>query len=267
LKLSQPGSPGAVKRVGQRAFTLIELVISTALMAMILGGAYACLQAGLSTRALVDSREEVLQNARVALSMLSADLRAACPLSKDVEFVGMNRLLGTAPADNLDFATHHYNPRRRGEGDWCEVSYFLDRNPESKQLSLWRRRDPTPDHEPFAGGIREEIAQGLLGLRFEHYDGLDWYQEWGDPDARAGASLRDRPNLAGLPEAVRITLWFDSKPPRGVSGRPPPTTNEPPLIFQTVVRLELAGAAFRGSTGGGNAPGAPQPAPNPGGQP
>src|SRR5690348_3976793 len=61
------------------AFTLIELVISSALMVIILTAAYLCLSAALAGQKLLEPRAEVVQNARVALSLLSADLRAACP--------------------------------------------------------------------------------------------------------------------------------------------------------------------------------------------
>src|SRR5437867_11011083 len=64
------------------AFTLIELVISSALMALILVSAYLCLTSGLASRKLIESRAEAVQNARVAMALLSADLRCACPLSK-----------------------------------------------------------------------------------------------------------------------------------------------------------------------------------------
>src|SRR5271170_5422359 len=100
-----------------RGFTLIELVISAAVGAMILMGAYLCLSAGLASQKMIDPRVDVLQSARVVLAMMSADLRAACPLDKEYAFLGMHRALGIADADNLDFATHNYTPRRDHEGD------------------------------------------------------------------------------------------------------------------------------------------------------
>src|SRR5438552_16104817 len=57
------------------AFTLIELTISAALMALILVSAYACLSSSISSRKLIDSRADAARSARVALSLLSADLR------------------------------------------------------------------------------------------------------------------------------------------------------------------------------------------------
>ncbi len=233
-------------------FTLIELVISAALMAMILVSAYLCLTAGVASRKLIESRAEVVQNARVAMALISADLRCACTLSKEFEFVGMHRMIGEVEADNLDFATHNYSPRRAREGDWCEVSYFLDKDPESGKISLWRRRDPTPDDEPLSGGSREEIARGLRGLRFEYYDGYDWYDEWGDPKGRrkGQSSSLEPPNLSGLPEAVRITLWLEPSSQSALETSVDKVSAEPPLVFQTVARLNLAAISQRSSSGG-----------------
>jgi hypothetical protein len=128
------------------------------------------------------------------------------------------------------------------------MSYFLDRESESGKFSLWRRRNPTIPLDPLAGGSREEIARGLRGLKLEYYDGFDWYDDWGDPDGHGKArdSLKRQPNLDGLPEAVRVTLWFElgpgsAKPAAADDDSAAPTT----LAFQTVCRLNLAGISLR----------------------
>ena len=133
------------------------------------------------------------------------------------------------------------------EGDFCEVSYFLEQEKDSDQLSLWRRRDPNPDGEPLSGGNREEIARSVRGLRFEYFDGLDWYDEWGEVKGQAKAenSLIEKPNVSGLPEAVRITLWIDTKPQSSKKVSQENETIEPPMVFQTVARLNLAAIAPR----------------------
>lgn len=223
---------------GSPAFTLIELVISTALMALVLAGAYTCLNAGLSAQKLVEPRTDVLQSARVALGLFSADLRCACPLPKGAPFLGIHRLLGTHSADNLDFATHNHTPRRPGEGDFCETSYFLEKDPRTGRFTLFRRRNPTLAFDPLSGGVREELATGLSGLRLEYYDGLFWYDSWGDPQAGSAKSEAStpKPNHVGLPEAVRITLLFD---PQTSPDAQPVDEPESPLTFQTIVRLNL----------------------------
>ena len=245
--------PRRVASAKHTAFTLIEVVVSSALMAIILVSAYLCLNAGVVSQKMIEPRVEIFQNARVALAILGADLRAACPLSTNYQFIGAQRMIGEIEADNLDFATHHYTPKRDGDGDFCAVSFFLDRNAESGQLSLWRRRNPMIGPDPFSGGSREEIAQGVLGLRLEYYDGFDWYNTWGDESGKAATSRRDQPNLTGIPEAVRITLLLDSNPGSKTAAE----TNAPPLVFQTVARLELADRPAGGVAAGATATGAP----------
>jgi prepilin-type N-terminal cleavage/methylation domain-containing protein len=250
----------------RRAFTLIEVVISAALMALIIVSAYLCLNAAVSSQKMIEPRSTVFQNARVAMSLVAADLRCACPLSKDSAFLGMHRMMGTVEADNLDFATHNYTPRRPREGDYCQVSLYLDKDPESGQYVLYRRRNPAIALDPLAGGTREEIARGLLGLRFDYYDGFDWYESWGEVDRRSKAqtSRRERYNLEGMPQAVRITLMFDPNPKSkpadssGTAASSPSTeepATEPPLVFQTVARLNLAMAAQNASASGSDTSG------------
>jgi type II secretion system protein J len=257
-----------IVRQRSSGFTLVEIVISVSLMALILVSAWLCLSSGLASQKVIESRTDAVQSARIALARMTADLRAACPLSKEIEFLGMHRMLDDAEADNLDFATHNYAPRRAREGDFCQVSYFVAKDNDSGKLTLWRRRNPTIGLDPLAGGSREEIAQGLRRLKFEYYDGFDWYDDWGDitGGAKTETSRREHPNLFGLPEAVRITLWLQ---PETRSASPSLTanadTNEPPVVVQTIVRLDLAAAPQQNtaSSSSGNAGGAEQSSQNP----
>jgi hypothetical protein len=222
------------------------MVISVALMSVILVAAYACLHAGLSTQKLIEPRTDIFQSARVALALISADLRCACPLPKDAEFLGAHRMAGEIESDNMDFATHHYTPHRSNEGDFCEVSIFLEKDPKTGQQTLWRRRNPVLAFDSLSGGNREEIATGLLGLKLEFFDGFEWYESWGETGRRtkAQSSSKDHPNLTGMPEAVRMTLLFDSNPRRKLADPGMASRNtEPPLVFQTVVQLSLADTA------------------------
>jgi len=247
--------------VGKAAFTLIEIIITTALMSVVLASAYVCLNAGISSQKAIETRADALQNGRVALARISADLRAACPLSTKIPFLGMHRMIGETNADNLDFGTHNYTPQHEQEADFCEVSYFLQREQDGEGMSLWRRRDPTPDDDPLGGGTQEEIATGVKGLRFEYYDGFDWYEDWGDATGKRQTSNRYQGNLYGLPDAVKITLFLDAGSPKNSK------TNQPPMVFQTVARLYLAPLSQKSSSSSGSGTTQSQPSeqPNPGG--
>lgn len=240
-------------------FTMIELMISAALLSLILTAAYLCLSACVASQRDLEPRLDAVQRARVALALMSADLRAACPLDPDLEFLGTPRNLGESPADDVDFATHNYAPRQDREGDFCEESFFVARSTARGQLGLWRRRNPTLALDPLEGGVKEELASGVLGLQLEYFDGFDWYDSWGDSTGKARTSNKEQPNLTGMPEAVRITLWLNASPQakreaeqlqaaqapepessdEGNNGAVP-TNNVMPLKFQTVVRLNLA---------------------------
>ncbi len=251
----------------------MELTLSLSLMVIVLGCAYACLNAGFSAQKVVEPRADVIQNGRVALALMSADLRGACVLPGGSDFLGMSRQLGDMQADNLDFATHNYSPSRAGEGDFCEVSYFVDADPQTGQLCLWRRRNPMIGLDPLAGGRREEIASGVRGLQFEYSDGFDWYESWGELERgqeKQATSARYRGNLAGMPEAVRITLLLDADNGRK-NGQNEKSEPPPPMIFKTVARLNTARSSSTTSTSGADSStGNPQMNPaqmNPGGTP
>jgi type II secretory pathway component PulJ len=229
------------------AFTLIELVISGALMSVLLAAGYLCLSAGTSSQRIVESRSDAAQTGRVALSMIAADLRSAIQLSREYEFVGMRRALDDIHADNVDFATRNYVPKRRDEADWCETSYFVQKDQRTGEYVLLRRRDASPDPEPLSGGSTEEIARGVKGFRLEYYDGWDWYDEWGDPEGKEQFSALPEPNASGMPEAVRITLTL------ATGEKAEEGTEAPTLVFETTARLNMAMFFYQSGGGSTNA--------------
>ncbi|MCC6232696.1 MAG: prepilin-type N-terminal cleavage/methylation domain-containing protein [Verrucomicrobiales bacterium] len=261
---------GGSFRDSRRGFTLVELMISAALMGVILAAGYACLSAALATQKLMDPRLEAAQGARVVLDRMAAELRSACALPGDSEFLGVDRTVGGVEADSLDFATHHFTPTREGEGDYCAVSYFIEQDERTGLLALCRRSHPGLPLEGPRGGRKDVMVTGIRALRIEHYDGFEWYESWGDTEGRgkAESSRRERSNLTGMPEAVRITLALDPNPRRrrgedSAGSESEAVEPEPAMVFQTVARLVLAsvpsasggsGAATPGATpeGGGN---------------
>jgi type II secretory pathway pseudopilin PulG len=231
--------PGA-----KRGLTLVELMVSATLVAGVVGSACLCLITGRRAGDEAERRMDVLQSARVALERMTRDLQVACPLDPDFALIGMDRSRDGVEADNIDFATHNWTPRCPGESDLCEVSYFVDPDPETGDLALFRRRDPSPDAEPLAGGYREQIVVGVRAFRLEYYDGVAWYDEWGSA-LESGETFTNRTDdvgyEAGLPEAVRITLVLGPPRRHGTGGANPAPDEDPPRVFRTVVRLVLAG--------------------------
>jgi type II secretory pathway pseudopilin PulG len=233
------------------AFTLIEMMISAGLMTVVLTSAYFCLTAGLSGQRLIEQRSDAVQTARVALSLIAADLRSAIPLDPKLEFSGMHRTMEGTDADNIDFATRNYTPRNGREPDYCETSYYLMRDPQSPGFVLMRRRDPTPDPEPLDGGFKEEIARGIVGLRFEYYDGIEWFDTWGDLEGKYKGMTLPPSNTYGLPVAVKITLTLDPEARRGP--KKPDEETKAPMTFQTTARIDLEPMFTRQANSSSNA--------------
>ncbi|HEX3988446.1 MAG TPA: hypothetical protein VHZ30_03380, partial [Verrucomicrobiae bacterium] len=106
---------------------------------------------------------------------------------------------------------------------------------------------------------------GVQGLELEYYDGLDWYDTWGDITGKKQANSDiEHPNLDGMPQAIRITLSFDSEPASKkeheeeaeIPTSDTPRTNSPALVFQTVVYLELAAISTSSGSSSGDSGGA-----------
>lgn len=242
----------------RRGLTLVELVVSAMLVVGVVGSTCLCLITGQKAGDEAERRMGVVQAARVALDRMTGDLRLACRLDADFALIGMTREQDGFASGNIDFATHNWRPRHPGEADRCEVSYFVDRDPDTGDLALFRRRDPTPDEEPLAGGYREEIAVGVRAFRLEYYDGATWFDEWGSATEDTGdtGSFTNRTDdiayESGLPHAVRITLAIAppaSPSARGASRNPPEATEA--RLFRTVVRLEFAERERDKEFGGG----------------
>ncbi|MEM7235874.1 MAG: hypothetical protein AAF517_27145, partial [Planctomycetota bacterium] len=205
------------------AFTIAELLIGVLVLSGILTASYLCLDAGLKTQSVLEERSDLVQRARVVLDLIARDLRSACPLSADREFIGMDRDIDGMEADNVDFATHRWDSQTQGEGDFCEISYYVDRNRETGLFGLYRRRDPTPDVEILDGGMKEEILPGIESFKLEYSDGFFWFDKWGKQREREQEETERTlllTNVSGLPDAVRITISLSTDPNRERERRP-----------------------------------------------
>ena len=191
------------RRGRERGFTLVELVIGASVLAGVLLAAYLTLEAGLKSEDLLEWRRDASQGARAALALLAADLRSACRLSEDVEFIGMDREIEGIEADNIDFGTRNWRPEGPGESDFAEASWFVNQDPETKELGLWRRRDPTPDLDPLSGGRTEEVIAPIAGFRLEYYDGFLWQESWGD-ERGVAAPVSGAPRETAAPSSGSI---------------------------------------------------------------
>ncbi|MCD8533720.1 MAG: prepilin-type N-terminal cleavage/methylation domain-containing protein [Verrucomicrobia bacterium] len=226
-------------------FTLIEVIVASSIVTILILGAMSCFRAAIESQKIVDERMENMQKARMVMQMIVDDLRQCVPMVGESEFSGMSRMLGSIEADNLDFATANSRPIQAGESLFHEVSYFVNPGAVEGMYTLFRRRDRHPDAEPLSGGAMEPLVGGLRFLKFEYYDGLDWYDDWGATESIQVEedSLLAPSNMSGLPWAVRVTISIGKEPsPEEMaamvsSGGFDASDYERPAILQTIVKL------------------------------
>ena len=181
----------------RKGFTLIELLVATGIGTLILGASYGSFHAVVRARGSVQARCRLHQDARRALEEITAALRAMRKHgSGSQQFVGEDILEGQLPGDRITFYAVSDRPARRdrGEGDVYEMSFFIVRDEETGAGTLARRKDPGGGDDFLDGGILTEIAPNVVALNFEYYDGLDWSEEWVDPDS------------SELPKAIRVAV-------------------------------------------------------------
>lgn len=169
-------------------FTLLEVLIAIAIIGMIVSLVYGAFAGTAESKEEIEDGNDIYHQARWALDKMEADLSTAYlsnhPNSYTL-FYGVN-LFGSDdwPLDEIHFHSFNhvkYNPAAR-ESDQCEVSYYVMENPDTGQMTLYRREDPTPDDENMAGGEIYELADSVLAFNLRYFDGFEWADEWDSRD-------------------------------------------------------------------------------------
>ena len=198
-----------MKRSTNAGFTLLELLVAIAVLAMISTLIYSAFAGMRSSKEGIERLNDRHHEGREAMRRLTRELQSAY-ISKhrpadtgamvvNTAFVGKR---GT-PADRIDF--NSFSSRRYDRdshvSDQCELSYYGARDPKNPDvLDLVRRIDAYPDIEPDKGGRVDVVATDIDLFDLEYLDALTglWAEEWDSTQAT------DQPDR--LPIQVRITL-------------------------------------------------------------
>jgi len=113
-------------RPAQAGFTLIELVISMVLLALISLSIYGLATIGARSAGAGERRTEQARRIRIATSLITRQLRSAAPLYAVVESERESETLPyfLGEADRIDFITAQ--PQQPDNGGFALVSYWLE---------------------------------------------------------------------------------------------------------------------------------------------
>ncbi|OGL44327.1 MAG: hypothetical protein A2149_08675 [Candidatus Schekmanbacteria bacterium RBG_16_38_11] len=191
----------------QNGFTLLELVVSIAIFAVISSFVYGAYTGVVFTTEKTQKKIEIYQKARLVLDRISEELEQAVPLLNKDEmacsyFYGTNDEINGTNADELNFvsrANANYS-RENGKPSLLRISYNLEAASGEKEeyYVLVRREDQVFFREDQEKEKSEVFLDNCEGINFEYYSGDGWIDEWDDKENLA--------QIDKIPKAVRITL-------------------------------------------------------------
>lgn len=234
----------------QTGFTLIEVLISIAILAFIMVAVWSSTSQSLDAKDRIEKRDGIFQEGRVSLRKLSDDLEMAFlikdPRARAAEAVAAGVAASTEVAtrprpisffiaedrgerDELRFTTlsHLRLFKNAKESEQSKVSYAVAQSPEDPNvLNLVRTYYPWLDDKDTVEGTSYVVAENVREFNVEYYDTRkqEWVRSWNTMQL----DWKDR-----LPRAVRVTLAF-----------PDPDDDRESIVMRTAVMLPMSGGTL-----------------------
>jgi general secretion pathway protein J len=200
-----------------RGFTLLEIVVSMSILAMIallIYGAFTSMARGKKGEEIKSERARTGRTAilRMTKEISSAFLSLHTPTNpaliiRMTAFTSVN----SNPFDRLDFTSfaHRRIQADVPESDQAEIGYFAVPDPDKQDKMDLVRREQTPiDLDPRRGGQTNVLAEDVESFNVRFFDPLTWawVDSWDSMQATTG-----QPNR--LPYEVELTLVLSHCPP------------------------------------------------------
>jgi type II secretion system protein J len=183
-------------------FTLVEIMVATAIASIMLIMAYASYKSIFDSIKRSTGRAEFYENVNLAIMKMDQDLSNAyyAKGNKNITFI-CDTARGSA---RLDFVTVNHNdfnfegtlrtPVRMS--DVKEVGYYLKEAKNTMDLFRLIKREKFNywEEDPLSGGTESVLLPNVVSLKFEFSRGNDWAETW---DSRQNSMY---------PKSVRTTL-------------------------------------------------------------
>lgn len=187
--------------MNRKGFTLLEVLISVAILAAMSLLMYSGLHRSLEAKQKVEWKDEGVHSARIAINKMTEDLSQAFTANSLLKGQDSRYETGfKGTAEGVDFSTfsHLHYARDAKDTDSVTVGYSLERN-DAGLSDLYRRESTRLSEDLDKGGDSYAILENVKTLKLSYYDSgkTEWVQEW----SAASVSTMGR-----IPQAVKIEL-------------------------------------------------------------
>ncbi len=191
----------------QRGLTLIEIMISLAIMGFMMTIAWTTIRSASEARVNFTALEERNHEVRVAMARMVQDLQSAYLSSNEDQSFDNRRTLFVGKSEALRFSSfgHVSLWSDANESDQTLISYYVDDDRENQgKDALYRKELRRTSNEPWEGepGEHDVLLRDIEKVEIEYWDWKDkkWQETW---DTTKGDSEPKR-----LPTRVRIELTY-----------------------------------------------------------
>jgi len=215
-------------RAGARGMTLLELLVSLAILAMmglLIYGAFDSMNRGIKGEELRSERGREGRDGllRISRELTSAFLSLHNPqainlITRQTAFIAVH----SSPFDRVDFAAfaHRRIVRDARESDQCEVGYSVASDPNvGDKMDLVRREQFPIDQDPTRGGVVNVLVENVDVFSLKYLDAATgiWQDTWDTTlvnaqynrlplEIKIAITLRGRPGLDSTTFTTKIML-------------------------------------------------------------
>lgn len=217
-----PPSPRGRPGLGSRGFTLLEISVTFALLALMLSFVYQTLSNTVLGAAIISEDLEAPKVETAILDEIIRDLRFVYfrqgQLKADAGFWGRSRTPNGVDGDRIDFLTCRESRRAELEdtnqaqvsAPLVEVGYACRPSEQyDRMLELWRREDYFTDDDPTDGGKFDLVYDKIRSFDLTYYASGEEREQGEKPLDEWDSKLQHK-----LPFAIVLRMTYDVKPPQ-----------------------------------------------------
>jgi len=212
----------------QRGFTLLEILVSTALFALLMGAYYSAFSNVLMLEQYARNQRAFSSVGPAVLDLIEDDILSVYTNPRELAaypFRGENESLGSEAADRMQFVARRASIAQEeffGRDSWIrspvnEVGYRMGRGKSSlgDVRRLYRRENYYVDDSPLQGGDYYEVYDRVVSFDIQYVGYRAEEEARTDQESLADENLDkfeswDSEERKGLPSAIIVTLVIEA---------------------------------------------------------